>query len=326
MEGRFKAQTDGVDALTDDDLSPAEPIRAAGGVVVLDGRILLVHRPRYDDWSLPKGKLKRGEHPLAGALREVEEETGVRGIPGARLPTATYEVWSHDSLVDKQVDYWAMRVDPALNPPVPAGDGPRGDFSPGDEVDDIAWVPVSEALNRLSYAHDRRVLRAFADLPALTRPVVLLRHATAGERLTDPGADRSRALDEHGERQAAALAPLLALFGPARLVSAEPLRCQQTLAELAFRRNQKVEMDQRFNEDASPGDAAQAIRRLASTDQAAVVCSQGKLIPAVIAQLRAELDPQRYRTAKGDGWVLSFAGERLAAVDLLTLTETRPRR
>ena len=83
-------------------------IRAAGGVVVKDGQILLVHRPRHDDWSLPKGKIKRGEHPLAGAVREVHEETGVRGLPGVRLPTVTYEVWAGDSLVDKQVDYWAM--------------------------------------------------------------------------------------------------------------------------------------------------------------------------------------------------------------------------
>jgi 8-oxo-dGTP diphosphatase len=322
LEGRFKAQTDGVDALSSDDVPSADLIRAAGGVVVLDGRILLVHRPRYDDWSLPKGKLKRGEHPLTGALREVHEETGVQGLPGARLPTATYEVWSRDSLVDKQVDYWAMRVEPALGAPS-SGDAQRGDFSPGDEVDDIAWVPPSEALHRLSYAHDRRVVRAFTDLPALNRPIILLRHAIAGERLAEPGPDRLRPLDEVGQRQATALAPLLAHFGPARLVSAEPVRCQETLAALASELNLKVEIERRFNEDASPVEAAQAIRGLVGTDQAAVVCSQGKLIPAVIAELRRESDPQRYRTAKGDAWVLSFAKDRLASVDLLTLDETR---
>jgi len=163
MEGGIAAQTDGVDALNPEDAPAAQAevvnrlagarIRAAGGVVGRDGsggtEVVLVHRPRFDDWSLPKGKLKRGEHPLAGAIREVEEETGISAWAGPRLPTARYDVWSGDSLAEKSVDYWAMTIDPSSGPT----------FTAGDEVDDIAWLPVTAAIARLSYPHDKLVLR-----------------------------------------------------------------------------------------------------------------------------------------------------------------------
>jgi 8-oxo-dGTP diphosphatase len=277
----------------------------------------LVHRPRSDDWSLPKGKIKRGEHPLAGAVREVHEETGVRGLPGVRLPTVTYEVWAGDSLVDKQVDYWAMTASHGFSPG-------EESFTPGNEVDSIEWLPAAEALRRLSYSHDRRVLRAFTDLPALDRPVILARHATAGQRRPEWPADLARPLDEAGMEQAARMAAVLRLFAPDRLLSAEPLRCQQTLGALAAALDLDVHIDPRFDEDAPPDEAAAVIRKLASPDHVTVICSQGRLIPAAIAALRDETTPQRYRTAKGDAWALSFAGSRLVAQDLITLDDIRP--
>jgi 8-oxo-(d)GTP phosphatase len=318
MEGGIAAQTDGVDALNPEDSPTAEAdvvdghagarIRAAGGVVGRDRpdgtEVVLVHRPRFDDWSLPKGKLKRGEHALAGAVREVREETGLRGLPGPRLPPAQYQVWSGDSLVEKLVDYWAMTVDHGSPP----------DFNAGDEVDDIAWLPVDAALTRLTYPHDRRVLRAFAELPPLRRPIVLLRHGSAGERSRWSGPDGERPLDDVGWRQAKALARLLALFAPARLVSAEPLRCQQTLAPLAEALRLQVEIDVRFTETADPDVAAETLRGLADPAAAVVVCSQGKLIPAVVSALNGG-SPLRYHVAKGDGWVLSFSDTELAALD-----------
>ncbi|MEU3300236.1 MULTISPECIES: NUDIX hydrolase [unclassified Streptomyces] len=106
--------------------------------------ICLVHRPRYDDWSHPKGKLKRDEDPLEGALREVLEETGHHGTPGPVLPTVHY-------LVDgrpKQVDYWAAE---AASP---------GAFAPGSEVDRIVWLPPAAARSRLTEPRDRTLLDA----------------------------------------------------------------------------------------------------------------------------------------------------------------------
>ena len=318
MEGSVAAQTDRVDALgpqgdaaPDADLIDAR-VRAAGGVVgrVVNGgsEVVLVHRPRFDDWSLPKGKLKRREHPIAGAVREVREETGIRCVIGARLPTVHYDVWSGEALVEKSVDYWAMTV----------AAGTRGSFSPGHEVDDIVWLPVADALNRLSYPHDKRVLRAYAELPALRRPVVLLRHANAGSRDRWPGPDQDRPLDKTGRHEAQTLAALLSHFGPNRLVSAEPVRCVETLAPLGALLGLNVEIDPRFNESANPTTAAQALRGYANPDGAVVVASQGGLIPVALSVLN-DSSPARYHVSKGDGWVLSFADTRLTAQDLFSL-------
>lgn len=109
-----------------------------------DVEICLVHRPKYDDWSHPKGKLKRGEDPLDGALREVEEETGYRCEPGPRLPTMRYVAGDRP----KQVSYWAAE---ALD----------GHFMPNREVDRIAWLTPSAARERLTQPRDRDLVDEF---------------------------------------------------------------------------------------------------------------------------------------------------------------------
>lgn len=124
-------------------------VRAAGGLVVRerdDGtrEVAIVHRPRYDDWSLPKGKLHPGESWEEGALREVEEETGLRCELGDELESATYLDRKGRR---KQVRYWLMR-------PL------DGDFEPGDEVDELLWVGLAEAPATLGYEHDRRLAAA----------------------------------------------------------------------------------------------------------------------------------------------------------------------
>jgi 8-oxo-dGTP diphosphatase len=136
------------------ELTP-ETVQAAGGVVFRrngDGKVevLLVHRPRYDDWTLPKGKLHPGESHEEGALREVEEETGLRCELGRELPSSHY----HDQKGrPKVVRYWAMQ-------PV------DGAFHPHDEVDDAHWLPLDAAEAELSYGRDREILNAFAEQEA----------------------------------------------------------------------------------------------------------------------------------------------------------------
>jgi 8-oxo-(d)GTP phosphatase len=311
MEGGLTAQTDGVDEVSSPRPGGAgAPLRAAGGVAVRPAErgaeVLLVHRPRFDDWSLPKGKLKRGEHAVVAAVREVHEETGIRGQVGARLPTVSYDVWAHDELVEKVVDYWTMTV---------AG---QNTFTPGVEVDDLVWLPVDQATARATYPHDKRVLRAFADLPSLLRPVVVLRHTSAGERDEWSDPDAQRPLDPAGVAEAVTLAEVLSCFWPTTLVSAEPLRCQETLAPLARSLGVPVNLDAAFNEGARPEIAAQRVRDLATSDAAVVICSQGDLIPPLVGQLNGQA-ASRYRTAKGEGWVLSFGPKGLAVVDELPL-------
>ncbi|MFI0241899.1 NUDIX hydrolase [Streptomyces sp. NPDC016845] len=124
-------------------------IRAAGCVLWRrspfdDGlEICLVHRPKYDDWSHPKGKLKRGESELDGALREVREETGQGCVPGATLPTARYMVQGRP----KTVAYWAAEAT-------------SGTFAPNREVDRVLWLPPAAARNRLTEPRDRKLVDA----------------------------------------------------------------------------------------------------------------------------------------------------------------------
>jgi len=115
--------------------------------------VCLVHRPKYDDWSHPKGKLKRDEHPLDGAVREVEEETGYTATPGARLLTLVYEAHGRP----KEVRYWAAQAT-------------SGVFVPNDEVDRILWLSPTAARNRLTHPRDRELVDAL--LTAMGRSTV----------------------------------------------------------------------------------------------------------------------------------------------------------
>ncbi len=123
-------------------------VAAAGGVVIRDqdgeSRVAVVHRPRYDDWSLPKGKLEPGEEFSAAAVREVEEETGLRCELGRELPSARYRDRKGRP---KLVRWWMMR---------PLG----GEFEPGDEVDELRWLDLDAALALLDYEHDRELIRS----------------------------------------------------------------------------------------------------------------------------------------------------------------------
>jgi 8-oxo-dGTP diphosphatase len=122
-----------------------EEVRAAGGVVVRPGgEVAVVHRPKYDDWTLPKGKLDPGESFEEAALREVEEETGLRCRLGRELPSTRY---TDAKGRPKLVRYWEME-------PI------EGAFSPTDEIDELRWLPPEEAADLLSYERDREVLRA----------------------------------------------------------------------------------------------------------------------------------------------------------------------
>jgi len=120
----------------------SEDVRAAGGVVMRDGRVAVVHRPRYDDWSLPKGKLDSGETWEQAALREVREEIGLRCALGRELSAVHYA--DHKGR-PKTVRYWVMAIE-------------GGEFEPNDEVDEMRWLTPDEARALLSYEHDRELV------------------------------------------------------------------------------------------------------------------------------------------------------------------------
>jgi 8-oxo-(d)GTP phosphatase len=285
-----------------------ETVRAAGAVLSRPAgagiEICVVHRPTYDDWSLPKGKLHRDEHPLVAAVREVREETGVRAHPQLRLPDVTYTL---PTGVPKTVEFWAMR----------AGSEPVQDVADPTEVDDVRWLPPEAAAGTLTYPTDAQLVENVAALPPITAITTLVRHASAGDRNGWFGNDALRPIDPLGQQQAARLAVVLTLFEPKRLFAAPPLRCTQTLQPLADSLGLPIVTDPVFAEPSEAEDVfarakATATRLVELRDgDTAAICSQGKLMPPALAVLRGTLDPARYKTPKGGGWVLSWAGERL---------------
>jgi 8-oxo-dGTP pyrophosphatase MutT (NUDIX family) len=291
-----------------------DPVRAAGGVLYRPAgegvEVCLVHRPAFDDWALPKGKLKHGEDSLLAAVREVAEETGVRGRPQLQLPQTAYEL---PDGTPKTVDFWLMRAAEESGPIVDT-----------DEVDEVAWLSPVKAVDRLTYPDDRALVEHVAGLPTVTAVVGLVRHAHAGERKKWSGNDALRPIDPVGQAQAERVAELFAPFAPQRLIAATPLRCKQTLEPLAqVLGGPPIVLDSAFAEPAeteeAPAKALVALQRLLELRDGPppVVCSQGKIIPALLAALRDETDAEPYKTPKGDGWVITWAGDRLLGLSRL---------
>jgi len=202
----------------------ARTLEAAGGVVYRgdsDSRhqFLLVHRPRYRDWSLPKGKLDRGETFKGGALREIEEETGYRCSARDYLGAITYRT-QRDRL--KVVRYWLVKAK-------------KGGFKPNSEVDAVEWVGINAARALLTYNRDVRLVeRAHAILsnPTATR-IYLVRHGNAGVRSRWKGPDRKRPLTEKGIAQARGVGEMMSRHPVTEIRSSPALRCIQTVEPIA---------------------------------------------------------------------------------------------
>lgn len=277
---------------------------AAGGVLWRQDddrlQVAVVHRPRYEDWTLPKGKLHSGEHPLLAAVREVEEETGAEVAVGRRLSSVEYP-FGDDAI--KRVSYWAMHYR-------------GGEHVAGNEVDQLRWATVAEATQQLSYPADRGVLADFARLPVPTRTLLLLRHARAGKRSGFSGDDRLRPLDKAGRRQAREAVPVLAAFHPRQLLAADRVRCEQSVQPLAERLGLPVLSAPTLSDEAydkEPDAGLTTVREALEQPGTTVICSQGETIPALLKQLDAPGAP--YPTRKGSLWVLSIADRGVIAAD-----------
>ncbi|MEO3828270.1 NUDIX domain-containing protein [Actinomadura sp. B10D3] len=277
-------------------------IQAAGALLWRDGpEVALIHRPRYDDWSFPKGKADRGEHLLRAAVRETEEETGIVPRLGRRLPTITYPVGDRV----KEVEYWAAR---------PAAESA---FTPNDEVDELVWLPPDEAEARLSYRHDVDLLRGFLSGPARTSPLVILRHASAGEKQAWREADELRPLDETGRAEAAGLAALLHSYGPMRVVSSTTARCLETVLPYARLARTSIVTEPAFTVgDTNPEQAVE--RLLALAGEPTVVCTHGEIVSELVGGLCRKLGedvPENPELRKGEFWTAHLAGGSMAALE-----------
>jgi len=224
--------------------------------------VLLVHRPQYDDWTIPKGKAEPGESDEDCAVREVEEEAGVRAELLWELPTTHY-IDSRGR--PKQARYWAMR-------PI------DGEAAARAEVDEVRWLGPVDALGRLSYERDAAVVRAFGHDGG--EPLLLVRHASAGDRRAWSGDDRARPLDERGQTQAARLPLVLSGHRIERVVSSPHARCIQTVEPLAASRGLHVEARAELAE----GAAAEAVVAVAAETGAGVLCLHGDALEEVLGR------------------------------------------
>ena len=272
----------------------SQPVRAAGGIVLRgegpDRSVALVHRPRYDDWSFPKGKLDDGEDEAAAALREVEEETGLRCRLGPSVGAVTYRDRRGRA---KVVRYFRMDAD-------------GGRFTPNHEV----------AVRLLSYAHDRSLLRqVLAGLPASALYVV--RHAKAGIRAAWSGPDEERPLTRRGRKQARRLVERFQGLDIQRILSSPFVRCMQTVEPLAEARGVPVEVATELREGASVDELLRGLATFG--DRPTVVCGHGTEIRSMIDRLEAggaTIEGAR-GIAKGSVWVLDREGERIVAAHYL---------
>ncbi|MEO9327411.1 NUDIX hydrolase [Gordonia aurantiaca] len=276
----------------------------SGSTATDEVEIAVVHRPRYDDWTIPKGKGERGETLVDTAVREIAEETGQHIVLGRHLGDIHYDLGSGR----KHVRYWAAR-------------GGDGTFAADDEVDELRWLTVEKARETLTYELDQQILQEFTRLPADLHTLLLVRHAKAGRRADWDGDDRLRPLDAVGRRQAAALVGLLAAFGARRVHAADRVRCEQTLELLAAFLGVGVQSEPDLSEEVYRTDPAAAQRRIrelaAETADVVAVCSQGKVIPPLMEWWARQdgIDLPEAANRKGSVWVCSLHDGRLVAAD-----------
>jgi 8-oxo-(d)GTP phosphatase len=262
-----------------------------------------VHRPKYDDWSFPKGKLERWEHPTAAAVREVAEETGVHVRLGPPLPVQRYPTGRRM----KTVHYWTGRA---------VADDDVSHYRPNDEVDEVRWVPVADAVALLTYDYDRQTLEAATAVRRKTRALVVLRHGAARSRRTWRGDDAQRPLLKTGETQADRLVPLLAAYDAARVVTSTSLRCRQTVQPYVETTGYELDARRRLSEeDATEKAVRRVVEELLHEPRGAVLCTHRPVLPWVYDALGLRSGQREPELAPGEMLVVHMRKGVVVAVE-----------
>lgn len=293
-------------------------VYAAGAVVwrLVDGklRILLIHRTKYRDITLPKGKVDPGEMLAETAVREVHEETGVRVALGVPVGVSRYVMASGKQ---KVVHYWAAEAtEEAIR---------ASAFVPNREIAAIEWVSLKKARARLSYPVDVEILDFFAKLVddgvLRTFPVIALRHAKALPRSEWEGSDASRPLTERGQRQAKSIVGPLRAFGVRKIVTSDAVRCVSTVAPLAKALGRMPVQTEKISQDAwedGTDDLRSVVGRRVRSGKPAVVCSHGPVLPGLLSEISLA-------TGTIQGSYLSSAADlEPAAFSVVHLSATNP--
>ncbi len=267
---------------------PATTTVHAAGVLCWTGdpavpselRVLLVRRPDYGDFSVPKGKVDPGELTPQTAARELVEETGIRAALGAPVGEVRYKVSSGP----KVVDYWLSEVRPEQI------DEAR--FTPNAEIEAVEWVRLADAPKAVTYDYDRTMLRTLTTRlrqdTARTFSITIVRHGKAVPPSTWDGPDSTRPLLHRGMEQSLQIAPAIAAFGPTKLVTSTATRCWDTMAPLADYATLPLKAIDGLSQDAYELGRAtvdkQISKRLRKQENV-VLCSHGPVIPDLVRSL-----------------------------------------
>ena len=287
-----------------------EIIRAAGAVLwrrLSDEliQIALIHRPRYDDWSFPKGKAEEGEIDIACAYREVLEETGYETVFGPELGQIQYEV---DGVI-KKVKYWSAQ---AIGNP--------SNIMDSNEVDQLIWVTLDDAKNKLSMDSDKEILKNFESFGSDSFPLILLRHAKAVAREEWDSDDGDRPLAHSGQIQAKRFLPGFFPFAISEIYTSDAVRCYESIEPIA--RSLKINpifsstlSEYEFHKDKKAWSSL--VKEILENDSSALVCSHNPVIPEIVKKLIGkknfkELD---HELLPGESWVLHHRDGEIIAID-----------
>lgn len=238
--------------------------------------VVIIHRKRYDDWTLPKGKVEAGEPVPVCAVREVHEETGVTIRLSVPLDSITYEAGNAGL---KKVDYWGGIVLDSVR------------REPDAEVDAVSWLPVRAALSKLTYSHDHFLVQQYLDQPPTT-PLIILRHGKAMDRKDWSRKDSARPINSRGRRQSKLLIPLLEAYGVTKIVSSTSTRCVATVLPYAHQHELAVETYSLLTEEEGeddPKSVGKLIRKVRDatleSGEPTVVCVHRPVLPHILDAL-----------------------------------------
>ena len=288
-------------------------IRAAGALLwrfnaLNEVEVALVHRPRYGDWSLPKGKMEPGESPLATAYREVLEETGHDARFTRQLGSVEYE----DNGTLKRVKYWVAQTHGSDN------------FSPNSEVDELRWLSPADAIDLATHASDAEMITTFLEIGGPTDTLIILRHTKALERGDWDGDDSLRTLDERGYAQAQQLITHLKPFDIDEIYTSNFTRCVETIEPLARNRRLQATQIQSLNESVFESDPERSIafaNALKQDEKNILICSHNPVIPTMLRGILNTKLKNRdlIKLEPGDAWLVHRIKGEIVALDYLPI-------
>jgi 8-oxo-dGTP diphosphatase len=284
-------------------------ILAAGAVLWRKGEkkkieVLIIHRPKYDDWTFPKGKAEIGEPLIACAYREVLEETNIETAFGPYLGEVEY--LTNDG--KKKVSFWSAKVIK------------EKEFNSNAEVDQLKWVEVTKVKELLTLDTDRKILEQFLRIEPDTKPLVLLRHAKAVTRDEWQGEDDDRPLDSYGQNQAKRLLAMYQVFNLEQIHSSDAVRCYDTVVAIAKGLSIKLEVTGKLSESTFKKDKEKAFdyaKDLMKLNESVLLCSHNPILPKMLNKLtkKSEVDADEGKLLPADGWVIHRIGKEVIQID-----------